>query len=151
MGRGGAPALWPPWSYLYRAGPLAAPGVWGEKRAAGSIRALNAPPRLDSAAFVPYWGARAPERVRAISTARLCTSPCLHLRPIDVIVSDGPYINGDLILGGASCLDAFSTYPGRTRLPGGAPGGTTGSPEVRPTRSSRTSVGAPQISCAHNR
>ena len=72
------------------AGPLAAPGVWGEKRAAGSIRALNAPPRLDSAAFVPYWGARAPERVRAISTARLCTSPCLHLRPIDVIVSDGP-------------------------------------------------------------
>ena len=58
---------------------------------------------------------------------------------------------GYLISGGASCLDAFSTYPGRTRLPGRAPGGTTGSPEVRPTRSSRTSVGSPQISCAHNR
>ena len=46
----------------------------------------------------------------------------------------------------ASCLDAFSTYPAQTRLPGGAPGGTTGSPEVCPTRSSRTSVGSPQIS-----
>ena len=58
---------------------------------------------------------------------------------------------GDLILGGASCLDAFSTYPGQTRIPGGAPGGTTGKPEVCPSRSSRTSDGAPQISCAHNR
>ncbi len=35
----------------------------------------------------------------------------------------------------ASCLDAFSTYPSPTRLPGRAPGGTTGSPEVGPTRS----------------
>ena len=58
---------------------------------------------------------------------------------------------GDLILRGASCLDAFSTYPDPTRLPGGAPGGTTGSPVVGPTRSSRTSVGSSQISCAHNR
>ncbi len=58
---------------------------------------------------------------------------------------------GDLILRGASCLDAFSTYPVQTRLPGGAPGGTTGAPAVCPTRSSRTSVGSSQISCAHNR
>ena len=58
---------------------------------------------------------------------------------------------GNLILRGASCLDAFSTYPCQTRLPGGAPGGTTGKPEVCPTRSSRTSVGSSQISCAHNR
>ena len=36
------------------------------------------------------WGDCSPERVGAISTARLCTLPCLHLRPIDVIVSDGP-------------------------------------------------------------
>ncbi len=90
----------------------------------------------------------APERVRAISTARLCASPRLHLRPIYVVVSDGPI--GDLILG-ASCLDAFSTYPVRTRIPGGAADATTGSPAVRPTRSSRTSVGSPQISHAHNR
>ena len=58
---------------------------------------------------------------------------------------------GDLILRGASCLDAFSTYPCRRRLPGSAAGATTGSPELRPTRSSRTSVGSSQISCAHNR
>ena len=58
---------------------------------------------------------------------------------------------GHLISEGASCLDAFSTYPGQTRLPGGAPGGTTGAPEVCPTRSSRTSVGSHQMSRAHNR
>ena len=58
---------------------------------------------------------------------------------------------GDLILWPASCLDAFSAYPIQTRLPGGAPGGTTGRPEVCPTRSSRTSVRATQISCAHDR
>ena len=46
----------------------------------------------------------------------------------------------------ASCLDAFSTYPVQTRLPGCAPGGTTGTPEVCPARSSRTSAGSPQIS-----
>ncbi len=34
----------------------------------------------------------------------------------------------DLISGGASCLDAFSTYPCQTRIPGSAPGGTTGKP-----------------------
>ncbi len=82
--------------------------------------------------------------LRAISTARLNVSPRLHLRPIDVVVCDGP--RRDLISESASCLDAFSTYPVQTRLPGGAPGGTTGTPEVCPTRSSRTSVGSPQIS-----
>ena len=71
-------------------------------------------------------------------------SPCVHLRPIDVVVFDGP--QRDLISEPASCLDAFSTYPAQTLLPGGAPGGTTGTQEVCPTRSSRTSVGSPQIS-----
>ena len=52
----------------------------------------------------------------------------------------------DLISEPTSCLDAFSTYPAQTRLPGCAPGGTTGTPVVCPTRSSRTSVGSPQIS-----
>ena len=42
----------------------------------------------------------------------------MHLQPIDVVVFDGP--DGDLILRGASCLDAFSTYPDRTRLLGSA-------------------------------
>ena len=89
------------------------------------------------------------ESFRVISTARLRTSPPVHLPPIDVVVCNDP--QGDLILGLASCLDAFSTYPYPTRLPGRAPGGTTGWPEVGPTRSSRTSVRSPQISSAHNR
>ena len=60
-------------------------------------------------------------------------------------------LNGNLILEPASRLDAFSAYLNRTLLPGNAPGGTTGAQEVRPTRSSRTSVRPPQISYAHNR
>ena len=92
------------------------------------------------------WGdiKTTPESFRVISTARLRPSPTLHLQPINVVVSNDP--QRDLILWLASCLDAFSTYPYQTRLPGGAPGGTTGRPEVCPTRSSRTSVGATQIS-----
>ena len=60
-------------------------------------------------------------------------------------------LQGDLISGGASRLDAFSAYPVRTRLPCDAAGATAGTPEVRPTRSSRTNVSSPQISSAHNR
>ena len=37
-------------------------------------------------------------------------------------------LEGGLISGPASRLDAFSAYPLRTRLPGSAPGGATGSP-----------------------
>jgi len=54
-------------------------------------------------------------------------------------------------LGGASRLDAFSGYPVRTWLPGNAIGMTTGTPEVRPLRSSRTRSSFPQISNAHDR
>ena len=52
---------------------------------------------------------------RPISTARLRRLPALHLPPIHAVVSCGPsgtsYGTGDLILGGASHLDAFSGYP----------------------------------------
>src|SRR6185436_17319025 len=51
---------------------------------------------------------------RPISTGRLNTSPCLHLRPINLVVYQGPYsVNrmGDLISRQASRLDAFSAYP----------------------------------------
>ena len=58
---------------------------------------------------------------------------------------------GDLILGGASRLDAFSVYPVRTQLPSYAVGTTTGAPEVRPSRSSRTKDSFLQISCARDR
>ena len=55
---------------------------------------------------------------------------------------------GNLILRGASRLDAFSVYPFQTWLPSYAPGGTTGTPEVRPSRSSRTKDSSSQISYA---
>ena len=58
---------------------------------------------------------------------------------------------GDLILGRASRLYAFSVYPFRTSLPSYATGVTTGSQEVRPTRSSRTEASLPQVSYAHHR
>src|SRR5215467_9129522 len=89
---------------------------------------------------------------RAISTAQLKHLHALHLRPIDLVVYEGPYpVNpvGDLILESASRLDAFSAYPNRTWLPGGATGVTTGTLAVRSTRSSRTRVNPPQVSCAH--
>ena len=53
---------------------------------------------------------------------------------------------GDLILGWASHLDAFSAYRCQTWLPSNAPGGTTGTPEVCTSRSSRTRKISPQIS-----
>src|SRR5947209_1085453 len=58
---------------------------------------------------------------------------------------------GDLILGEVSRLYAFSAYPDRTSLPSYAAGATTGSQEVRPSRSSRTKDRTPQISSAHRR
>ena len=54
---------------------------------------------------------------RSISTGKLNALLHLHTRPINVVVSDGPlgaYAQGDLVLRGASRLDAFSGYPFRT-------------------------------------
>ena len=62
-----------------------------------------------------------------------------------------PFGLGDLILGRASRLYAFSGYHNRTSLPSRAIGMTTGTQEVRPSRSSRTKDRPSQISCAHNR
>ena len=94
------------------------------------------------------------QATRAISTARLHTSRCFHLPPIDVVISHGPSEPltrlGVLILGWASHLDAFSGYPFPTSLPGDAPGGTTGTRVVGPSRSSRTRDGSPQHSNARD-
>ncbi len=115
-------------------------------------------PRRTASAYRPFvsflltpspYESGGTESFRVISTARLRTLPPLHLPPIYVVVCNDPH--GDLILRLASRLDAFSAYPYPTRLPGSAPGGTTGAPEVGPTRSSRTGVRATQISSAHNR
>ena len=80
---------------------------------------------LCPAAFLPVlqasmaWlvlGGLLPERVRAISIARLRTLPPLHLRPIDVIVSDGPlwksYLEGGFVL---RCFQHLSLPDAATR------------------------------------
>ena len=59
------------------------------------------------------------------------------------------YAMGNLILRGASRLDAFSVYPVPTWLLGHALGSATDTPEVSPSRSSRTKDSSSQISYAH--
>ena len=91
-----------------------------------------------------------PSQVRsptAISTRGLRASPRLHPAPMRQWSSGG--LRGDLVSGRVSHLDAFSGSPCRTWPPGSAVGTTTGTPAVRPSRSSRTRDGSPQIPCAH--
>ena len=71
-------------------------------------------------------------RARAISTARLNASRRLQLRPIDLVVYEGPYPKGELISETASRLDAFSGYPFRAWLAGRAVGRQPG--HQRPVR-----------------
>ena len=89
--------------------------------------------------------------LRPISDSQLHTLLHFHLCPIYLVVFKGSYFfrMGYLILRGASRLDAFSVYPFPTWLPGHAPGGATGTPEVSPSRSSRTKDSSSQISYAH--
>ena len=93
--------------------------------------------------------ARKRRKFRAISSARLWHR-CLYTCTLSTS-SSTTTLNGVLILRLASHLDAFSAYPFQTQIPSGAPGGTTGKPEVCPSRSSRTSDGTTQNSNAHDR
>ena len=78
-------------------------------------------------------------------THRCAFTPSLSTR------SSSWALQGDLISGRASRLYAFSGYHNRTSLPSRALGRTTGTQEVRPSRSSRTKDRPPQISYAHSR
>ena len=86
-----------------------------------------------------------------ISSSQLHTLLYFHPCPIYLVVFKGVYFfrMGYLILRGASRLDAFSVYPFRTWLPGHSLGRLTGTPAVRPSRSSRTKDSSSQISYAH--
>ena len=53
--------------------------------AAGKTSKLSSLNELLRLRYIFFYG-----MYRAISTARLNRSPCLHLRPIDVVVCDGP-------------------------------------------------------------
>ena len=86
-----------------------------------------------------------------ISNSQLHALLHFHPCPIYLVVFKGVYFfrMGHLILRGASRLDAFSVYPFRTWLPGRRLGSLTGTPAVRPSRSSRTKDSSSQISYAH--
>ena len=109
-----------------------------------SRRPVQARPPLP---FLRFWSSPRP-----ISSSQLHTLLHFHLCPIYLVVFKGTYFfkrMGDLILEGASRLDAFSVYPFPAWLPGCEPGGSAGAPEAGPPRSSRTKGSSPQISCAH--
>ena len=75
----------------------------------------------------------------------------LTYQPCSLHGSLPAYAVGNLILKGASRLDAFSVYPCRTWLLCHALGNATDPPAVRPSRSSRTKDSSPQISSARDR
>ena len=85
-----------------------------------------------------------------ISNSQLHALLHFHLCPIYLVVFKGSYFfrMGYLILRGASRLDAFSVYPCQTWLPGHELSSSTGTPAVRPSRSSRTKDSSSQISSA---
>jgi hypothetical protein len=122
--------------------------------ATGNRRSSFQAPRPKGAAgscerSIASTGTKVDSSPRPISTGRLNTLPCVHLRPINVVVWPRAlpgYPVGDLILERASRLDAFSAYPFRRSQTSGALGRTTGTRELRPSRSSRTRDSLPQIS-----
>jgi hypothetical protein len=146
MGPGVAPPLWRPSRCVHRVrlGPcVGVGGGWWVARVSASTRCVA------GVCVVCAWCVSSP---RPISTSRLRRLPDFHVWPINPVVCWGPYhikCVGDLILEWASRLDAFSAYPVRTWLTSGALGRTTGTLEVRPSRSSRTRDSVPQISYAH--
>ena len=122
--------------------------LWSPRRSGLNIDG----PRFDRTLYVnsKFYG----QAERAISNGQLNALLRLHTRPIKLVVYQCSYYLlrlGDLILRKVSRLYAFSVYPNRTSLPSYAPGGTTGTQEVRSPRSSRTKGKPPQISYAHHR
>ena len=120
----------------------------------------GAPPRHCRLVALPGLGGRGKPtqarggrfRAEALGPLVPLGSTCRHAPTCGLSTSSSATaLKGGLISGRASRLDAFSAYPLRTRLPGRAPGGATGTPLVRPTRSSRTKVRSPQASDARNR
>ena len=87
------------------------------------------------------------------STGPLQMLPPFHLRPIQLVVSQRSYSllgMGCLIFGCVSHLDAFSGSRLQSWLPGSALGSATGTPALRPPRSSRTRGSARQTPSAHS-
>jgi hypothetical protein len=93
------------------------------------------------------------QKPSTISTGSLHTLLRFHVLPIKLVVYQRSYFlkgMGYLVLRWASHLDAFSGYPIRRSLLSSAPGGTTDTQALRPSRSSRTRDSSSQIPNAHS-
>lgn len=162
MGTGVAPPVWSPGS---RPGSVSAPRPGGSATVVvtGQVGRGVGPSGLRSSQGIREGVIPGPGPVGigsgwssrlAVRTGRLRWSPTVHIRPIDLVIFQEPsrrVAAGNLILERASRLDAFSAYPIPTWLPGGAPSGTAGTPEVGPPQSSRTRGDPPQVSSARGR
>ena len=128
-------------------GPGVSPPLWPPKRSGAPAR--RKPPELHSERVQPKVSCQVLGLLVPVSSTHCCASTSgLSTRSS----SRGPYQVdpvGDLILERASRLYAFSAYPFRTWPMSSAVGTTTHTPEVRPSRSSRTRDSSPQISYAH--
>ena len=128
-------------------GPGVSPPLWPPKRS--GVSGYRKPPELHSERVQQEVSCQVLGLLVPVSSTHCCASTSgLSTRSS----SRGPYqVNpvGDLILERASRLYAFSAYPFRTWPMSSAVGTTTHTPEVRPSRSSRTRDSSPQISYAH--
>ena len=117
-----------------------------------AIQVFNIPSKPILKSSLPFHQPTRPSWIspRPISNSQLHTLLRFHLCPIYLVVFKGSYFSrmGYLILRGASRLDAFSVYPCQTWLPGNELSSSTGTPAVRPSRSSRTKDSSSQISSA---
>ena len=158
MGRGGAPVLSPPWSFPFPGrAPQGRPSpptralrgaLCPRRRTSGSETRSATPRRRPSGRSraracapctfsvlrrrhpLPRRRGDSPFRsLRAISTARLSVSPRLHLRPIHVVVCDGPwmrpYLGAGFVL---RCLQHLSCPDAATRRCGWRHNRFTGGP-----------------------
>ena len=92
-----------------------------------------------------------PHGLLVLVSSTPCSASTPSLSPRSLRGAFSALRQGHLISRPASRLYAFSGYLFRTWLPGYADGSTTGTPEVRPPRSSRTMGSSSQVSCAHGR
>ena len=126
-----APALLPPLVSLVAIGlQSAVRPAWRTSRmreGRGTATAFRLSPSRD---FLDLSrGAALPARPRAFGPLVPLGSTSRNAHTCGLSTSSSPTaLQGGLISGRASRLDAFSAYPLRTRLPGRAPGGATGSP-----------------------
>ena len=131
-------------SRLFREIPIRLAPVSGIYRCAGGWSCF--PFAFSQLAFGSWESVKPIELLVPVSFIHCCTST-----PGLSTWWSSTALRRDLVSREASRLDAFSGYPLRTQLPGAATGVTTGTPEVRPSRSSRTRDSSSQVSNTHGR